>query len=162
MNCKLFRTTFCNKIKLFKTTFCKNYENLQQSRKVDTKNIYFNFTFSKVDMRNIFTEVVFSKVDTDNNFCRNPFSKVDTMIRSLVMSLFARDSSFGQSRETKSKVDTAQSYFSVSFRFCTNLGSSVRMRFEKVSFFSSSPRQKRLQQLSGVSQPIAKQGRCRL
>nr|DAO60814.1 MAG TPA: Kringle domain [Caudoviricetes sp.] len=46
-------------------------------------------------MRNIFAEVVFSKVDTDNNFCRNPFSKVDTMIRSLVMSLFARDSSFG-------------------------------------------------------------------
>ena len=43
----------------------------------------------------IFAEVVFSKVDTDNNFCRNPFSKVDTMIRSLVMSLFARDSSFG-------------------------------------------------------------------
>ena len=42
-------------------------------------------------MRNIFAEVVFSKVDTDNNFCRNPFSKVDTMIRSLVMSLFARD-----------------------------------------------------------------------
>lgn len=27
MNCKLFRTTFCDKIKLFKTTFCKNYEN---------------------------------------------------------------------------------------------------------------------------------------
>ena len=26
MNRKLFRTTFCNKVKLFKTTFCKNYE----------------------------------------------------------------------------------------------------------------------------------------
>ena len=59
------------------------------------ENIYFWFAFSKVDMRNIFAEVVFSKVDTDNNFCWNPFSKVDTMIRSLVMSLFARDSSFG-------------------------------------------------------------------
>ena len=77
-------------------------------------------------MRNIFAEVV--------------FSKVDTMIPRLVRALFARDSSFGESRATKSKVDTAQGYFSVSFRFCTNLGSSVRMRFEKVSFFSSSPR----------------------
>ena len=55
----------------------------------------FLICFFKSRHEEHFAEVVFSKVDTDNNFCRNPFSKVDTMIRSLVMSLFARDSSYG-------------------------------------------------------------------
>ena len=63
--------------KLFQVTFIDKYQLLEQSR--------------KVDMRNIFAEVVFSKVDTDNNFCQNSFSKVDMMIRYPAWSLLARD-----------------------------------------------------------------------
>ena len=59
------------------------------------KKYLFLICFFKVDMRNILGKDAFSKVDTGNIFCRNPFSKVDTMIQSLVMSLFARDSGFG-------------------------------------------------------------------
>ena len=35
---------------------------LYQSRKVDTKNIIFRFSFSKVDMSHIFAEYIFLKV----------------------------------------------------------------------------------------------------
>lgn len=48
-----------------------------QSRKVDTKNIIFRFSFSKVDMSHIFAEYIFSKVDTRDIFSRFLFLKVD-------------------------------------------------------------------------------------
>lgn len=50
---------------------------LYQSRKVDTKNIIFRFSFSKVDMSHIFAEYIFSKVDTRDIFSRFLFLKVD-------------------------------------------------------------------------------------
>ena len=50
---------------------------MHQSRKEDTKNIIFKFSFSKVDMSHIFAEYGFSKVDTRDIFSRFLFLKVD-------------------------------------------------------------------------------------
>ena len=43
-------------------------------------------------------------------------------------------------QRAKQKVDTTQSHFSAVLRFCTNLGSLLSMRWEKVSLCSNSPR----------------------
>lgn len=52
-------------------------QSLYQSRKEDTKNIIFEFSFSKVDIGHIFVKYGFSKVDTRDIFSRFPFLKVD-------------------------------------------------------------------------------------
>lgn len=56
----------------------KEKGDLYQSRKVDTKNIFFLFPFSKVDISHIFDHFIFSKVDTWHNFQPFSFSGVDT------------------------------------------------------------------------------------
>ncbi len=83
---------------------------MYQSRKVDTKNIFFRLFFSKVDTGDIFCQFTFSKVDTGGIFQSQSFSKVDTVSAGFV-----------------------------SKRFWTNFGTSVSVRFSKVFLRSSSP-----------------------